>query len=340
MPYAGIMGHISSLTEQQYLCHASTLKKKPRQEDMFFGIKQILSMNQTYSHIIFPPITYVSHLEDIRRYDRCTWSIIGKIDIINSIKVKSKCSKCHNYTIADKNIGRLNMIEMCPSCQEILLLKPYWESTISISDNTGVCNSMLEGENVLEMLKIICGPNKSDLYEFIKEAEELVFRVGSVVFDTFKILRNSTMEEISLQDKDIDRELSNSNPVNRESSEALLLDASIAMSNHVLDASKGVLKILSRAMSYARENRSIMENIRFIVQIIHNASTSISRDDYLRDISVQIWNDNEDDISRYSNSMRNMKTVARKPLVLDCRHVSRVSVEQSVDDSFKLLGCL
>jgi len=120
------------------------------------------------------PRTCVSKLWNTRKYNRCSWTLFGRIVYVNSIYVKMQCSN----TSCPAPV-HLNGSNRCPTCRHFL--QKVWAAQVVLDDGTGECVLFVEGDAVLQLIKPVYGDDElspRDIRQIVEEAVEKHGRVN------------------------------------------------------------------------------------------------------------------------------------------------------------------
>jgi hypothetical protein len=98
------------------------------------------------------------------------------------------------------------------------------------------------------------------------------------------------------------------------------------------------IKLLSSALAYSAQTINL-DNICFVVQLVHRQVTQDHSSRY-RDIKLQEWVDEIDDLSRFRNSMRTVQSMFVDSMMLECRKVERVTNRDMEERGYEQIAIL
>lgn len=271
----------------------------------------------------------MSILQEFRRYDRCIWTILGKIHAIKSISANLKCKYCSAKY--EDLYGNLTLPSYCSKCTRLLEVYPSWQIKALVDDNTMFCLLILEDDVAKQFFNVICDSlyGQTCIESFLSKVELVLQRFGYLSYDTYRMSRNHSYYQG--KGKEICINTSIPNEISRD-----VIDEDILIDYYSLDfMTSNEMKEL-QGQSFQNEFEEVMNllnscitsmkfsiNYEFLIQLMHyktdvdyNRQLSIQR----KDIQVQDYEVNRD----YSISSGIHSTCFIEPITLECHRMAKV----------------
>lgn len=231
-------------------------------EDMFLKCSQRINLRQTLDmkQVHSPPFIYTSRLERYVEFDRCCWTIRGRIEAIKCLYIKCRCSHCLQQIKSFDISNPLTYDNKCKKCRHNLIMQASWEGVVLVDDGTSVCQLRCDDDVILMILKIFAGAAVDLMEKFIHMTEANVKTTGYIKVDTFQLTRMKGLKRRVGFDEFIDELDESENDLS-----GIVVDE--LEEKDILD--DPVKRQLAAIM--LRRGRFVDDNMNFIVQIMHSA---------------------------------------------------------------------